>query len=134
MDVIDFCCCTNGCYTKHVVRTQCTSYFFVVFCGSSCFMSMFMVSTQFNVWMLELCSSCSLLFIRMNMDNDRTHITNLWPGIGHNRCDYVVVRGFRQKNVLFHDNPFSSRTSKEIDSMQFKINKAKRKTFIVLPF
>lgn len=43
-----------------------------------------------------LVEPCSLLFIQMNVDNDRTHIPNLWPEIVHNRCVYAV-RGFRLK-------------------------------------
>lgn len=41
-----------------------------------------------------LVEPCSLLFIQMNVDNDRTHIPNLWPEIVHNR---YTVRGLRLK-------------------------------------
>lgn len=73
-------------------KTRCASYWARFFCllFSAAFvrlMPLFMVATQFAM----ASSPCSLLFIRMNMDNDRTRRPNLWPAIGQNRW-FVVSR------------------------------------------
>lgn len=62
--------------------------------NTTCFMSIFMVPPN----SLHL-DSGSLLFIQMNLDNDHTHITNLWPAIGHNRCWLVLCIAFDERTL-----------------------------------